>query len=133
MLTTCPVYGLVFCPNREQQRFRSLLGTAWFECCWQVIYLVGLLNAYKQGDVGVIYPIARALPVLMVGVGAWFIGQSLEVSAWIGFAILTLGCLLVPIKTFRQLTVSAYANLGVLWAFVAAIGTTIYQLSTKRG
>jgi phosphonate utilization associated putative membrane protein len=99
----------------------------------QVIYLVGLLKAYKHGDIGVIYPIARALPVLMVGVGSWFIGQSLGVSAWIGFVILTLGCLMVPIKTFRQMTASAYANLGVLWAFVAAIGTTIYSIVDKEG
>ncbi|WP_338166746.1 EamA family transporter [Vibrio sp. 10N] len=99
----------------------------------QVIYLVGLLRAYQHGDIGVIYPIARALPVLMVGVGAWFFGQSLHISAWAGFAILTLGCLLVPVRAFRQLTVSAYANLGVLWAFVAAVGTTIYSIIDKEG
>ncbi len=33
----------------------------------QIVYLVGLIMAYKHADVGVIYPIARALPVMMVG------------------------------------------------------------------
>lgn len=99
----------------------------------QVIYLVGLLRAYKNGDIGVIYPIARALPVLMVGLGAWALGQSLDLTTWFGFAILTLGCLLVPLKTLKGLSASAYANRGVFWAFIAAIGTTIYSIVDKEG
>ncbi|MGF1750057.1 multidrug transporter [Vibrio cionasavignyae] len=98
----------------------------------QVIYLVGLLKAYNLGDIGVMYPIARALPVLMVGLGTVVIGQTLTVNAWFGFAVLTLGCLIIPMRHFTDLRLSSYANVGVFWALIAAIGTTIYSIVDKQ-
>jgi phosphonate utilization associated putative membrane protein len=98
----------------------------------QVIYLVGLGVAYKQADIGVIYPMARALPVLMVGLGTWMLGYSLTNNQWIGFALITFGCLIVPLKSFKELRPRAYLNLGVLWALIAAIGTTGYSIIDKE-
>ena len=69
----------------------------------QVIYLVGLGVAYKQADIGVIYPMARALPVLMVGFGTLLLGYSLTYNQWVGFTLITLGCLVVPLKSFKDL------------------------------
>lgn len=98
----------------------------------QVIYLVGLGAAYKQADIGVIYPMARALPVLMVGFGTLLLGYSLTYNQWLGFALITLGCLVVPLKSFKDLKLRAYLNLGVLWALIAAIGTTGYSIIDKE-
>ncbi|MEZ8062092.1 MULTISPECIES: multidrug transporter [Vibrio] len=98
----------------------------------QIIYLIGLGIAYKQADIGVIYPMARALPVLMVGLGTVLIGYELSLNQWIGFALITLGCLFVPLKQFSELRLKAYLNLGVLWALIAAIGTTGYSLIDKE-
>ncbi|USD67697.1 EamA family transporter [Vibrio sp. SCSIO 43136] len=99
---------------------------------FQAIYVLGLAKAYKQSDIGVIYPIARALPVLMVGVGTllWF-EQTLEPKQWFGFVLLTIGCLLVPLERFRQFQWTHYANWGVFWALIAAIGTTGYSILDK--
>ncbi|MGF1745570.1 multidrug transporter [Vibrio minamisatsumaniensis] len=98
----------------------------------QIIYLIGLGMAYKQADIGVIYPMARALPVLMVGLGTVLIGYDLSFNQWFGFALITLGCLFVPLKQFSELRLKAYLNLGVLWALVAAIGTTGYSIIDKE-
>lgn len=98
----------------------------------QAIYLIGLIKAYDAGDIGVIYPIARALPVLMVGIGTVFIGQSLSPNAWIGFVVLTLGCLLIPMRHIKDLRLGSYLNLGVFWSCIAAIGTTIYSIIDKQ-
>lgn len=98
----------------------------------QIIYLIGLGIAYKQADIGVIYPMARALPVLMVGLGTVLIGYELSLNQWIGFALITLGCLFVPLKQFSELRLKAYLNLGVLWALIAAIGTTGYSIIDKE-
>ncbi|CAH6972842.1 Permease of the drug/metabolite transporter (DMT) superfamily [Vibrio chagasii] len=98
----------------------------------QIIYLIGLGIAYKQADIGVIYPMARALPVLMVGLGTVLIGYDLSVNQWVGFALITLGCLFVPLKQFSELRLKAYLNLGVLWALIAAIGTTGYSIIDKE-
>lgn len=98
----------------------------------QAVYVLGLANAYKQADIGVIYPIARAIPVLMVGLGTWLLGEALLPHQWTGFGLLTLGCLLVPLTHFNQLKWASYKTLGVLWAVVAAVGTTGYSLIDKQ-
>ncbi|MGF1824780.1 multidrug transporter [Vibrio splendidus] len=98
----------------------------------QIVYLIGLGTAYKQADIGVIYPMARALPVLMVGLGTVLIGYELSSNQWIGFTLITLGCLFVPLKQFSELRLKAYLNLGVLWALIAAIGTTGYSIIDKE-
>ncbi|MGD8232017.1 EamA family transporter [Vibrio sp. TRT 1302] len=98
----------------------------------QVIYLISLGIAYKHGDIGVIYPIARALPVLMVGVGTALLGYHLSLTVWVGFFLITAGCLLVPIVSLKQFHIAQYANTGVLWALVAAIGTMGYSILDKE-
>ncbi|OZS44701.1 EamA family transporter [Photobacterium sanguinicancri] len=97
----------------------------------QMVYMAALALAYQQADVGVVYPIARALPVLMVAVITALFGQSLPVSVWVGMVVVTLGCLLVPLVTFKQWHWRAYTQLGCLWALVAAIGTAGYSVIDK--
>ncbi|WP_199466044.1 EamA family transporter [Vibrio sp. bablab_jr001] len=98
----------------------------------QMVYLVGLIVAYKHADVGVIYPIARALPVMMVGALSMLLGHTLTQFQWLGFVLITLGCMLVPLTGFRQFTTRSYLNVGVLWALVAALGTTGYSVIDKE-
>lgn len=98
----------------------------------QVIYLISLGFAYKHGDIGVIYPIARALPVLMVGIGTALLGYHLSPIVWFGFILITVGCLLVPLLSLKQFHMSDYLNAGVLWALVAALGTTAYSILDKE-
>lgn len=98
----------------------------------QVIYLLGLGFAYKHADIGLVYPIARSLPVLMVGLGSVLLGYSLSLAGWLGFGLITLGCLFVPIESFRQFKLKHYKNLGVLFALIAAIGTAGYSLVDKE-
>ncbi|NOH95693.1 multidrug transporter [Vibrio sp. 99-70-13A1] len=103
-----------------------------FSGIFQIVYLIGLGMAYKQADIGVIYPMARALPVLMVGLGTVSIGYELSMNQWLGFVLITVGCLFVPLKRFIDLRLKAYLNLGVLWALIAAIGTTGYSIIDKE-
>ncbi len=110
----------------------DFLGLLLFSCIGQAIYLVSVIKAYEHGDVGMMYPIVRALPVLMVGLGTLMIGQAISANAWVGFVILTMGCLLVPLTTLLELKLSAYANIGVLWAVIAAMGTTLYSILDKE-
>ncbi|KJY82799.1 multidrug transporter [Vibrio galatheae] len=98
----------------------------------QCVYLIGLGHAYQHGDIGVIYPIARALPVLMVGVGTAALGYQLSPQVWCGFILITFGCLLVPLSTLHQQQLAQYQNMGVFWAIVAAIGTTGYSILDKE-
>lgn len=98
----------------------------------QMIYLLGLGFAYKQADIGVIYPIARALPVLMVGGGTALLGYSITGQTWFSFFLITIGCLFIPLESFKQFNVKNYANLGIIWAFFAALGTAGYSIVDKE-
>ncbi|WP_295891547.1 multidrug transporter [uncultured Vibrio sp.] len=98
----------------------------------QIVYMVGLIVAYKHADIGVVYPIARALPVMMVGALSVSLGLELTSQQWLGFFLITLGCMLVPLHHFRQISLASYLNVGVFWALVAAIGTTGYSVVDKE-
>ncbi|MCL9780253.1 EamA family transporter [Vibrio sp. S4M6] len=99
---------------------------------FQIVYLVGLIVAYKHAEIGVIYPIVRALPVLMVGIVTSLLGSLLNATQWSGFVLITLGCVLVPLTSMRDLKWRSYCNLGVFWSFIAAIGTTGYSIVDKH-
>ncbi len=56
------------------------------------VYYCTLTYAYKHGDLGQVYPIARGSSPAMVAVVAWvFIGESLSLLEAAGIAILSLG------------------------------------------
>jgi len=98
---------------------------------FQIIYLLGLGVAYKKADVGVVYPMARALPVLMVGGLSVLLGKTIIPEQWLGFTLLTLGCLCVPLTKLCAQSVRNYYNSGIIWAMVAAIGTAGYSIVDK--
>ncbi|GAL11814.1 metabolite transporter (DMT) superfamily [Vibrio astriarenae] len=68
----------------------------------------------------------------MVGLGTALLGYELKAQQWLGFVVITVGCLFVPLARFSELRLKAYLNLGVLWALVAAIGTTGYSIVDKE-
>jgi phosphonate utilization associated putative membrane protein len=98
---------------------------------FQITYLLALGFAYKKADVGMVYPMARALPVLLVGSLSCSMGQVLSPLQWLGFVLITFGCLFVPLQRFKQLGFNSYLNIGILWAAVAAVGTTGYSIIDK--
>lgn len=55
-------------------------------------YNVGLVWAYKQGDLSTAYPIARGGSPLLVAVGAWlFAGEALSPLALLGISLVSCG------------------------------------------
>ncbi|WP_022941582.1 EamA family transporter [Psychromonas hadalis] len=98
---------------------------------FQIIYLVALGFAYQNADVGVVYPMARAIPVMMVGGLVLLLGQVVMPMQWLGFLLITSGCLLVPLTSLRQFKLSPGSHIGIAWAIIAAIGTTGYSIVDK--
>ncbi|WP_444921058.1 EamA family transporter [Microbulbifer sp. CnH-101-G] len=98
---------------------------------FQMIYMGGLALAYQRADIGLVYPIARALPVLLVALATALLGQVLPWLAWLGMLLVTIGCLLVPLVYFRQWHWSVYWRADCAWALVAALGTVGYSLADK--
>ncbi len=98
--------------------------------CFEVLYFLGLFQAYRRSDISLAYPLARALPVLMVaGVTLIFgLGRPPGVVAVAGMVVVSLGCLLLPLKQVTDLR--GWGSIDPAWLFIllAAAGTTGYTV-----
>jgi len=94
----------------------------------QLVYYAGLADGYRRGDMSLVYPLARALPVLMVAGVNLALGRGDEIGnvALAGMVLVAAGCLLLPLADFRR--VGGYVTPVTLFALVAALGTTGYTI-----
>ncbi|MFT5194578.1 MAG: drug/metabolite transporter (DMT)-like permease [Cellvibrionaceae bacterium] len=96
----------------------------------QAIYLFGLAGAYKRGDISLAYPLARALPVLMVAGISLTAGNGGDIGRMglFGMVLITIGCVMLPFPHFKRMRLQEYFSVVYLFALIAAIGTTGYTL-----
>ena len=84
---------------------------AWVAWPWLVasiaihlIYFAALIESYRTGDLGQVYPIARGSAPLMTGaVTAIFVGEQLSAIGWLGLLALVAGVLLLSARGGREL------------------------------
>jgi len=98
-------------------------------CC--ALYSFGLTKGYTEADFTVVYPVARALPVLLVGLGDFAFGRYPTSMGWLGMTLVVLGCFLMPLKSFRDFHPSVYFHRSSVWMLLAALGTVGYTLIDK--
>lgn len=98
---------------------------------FQAIYYLGLTQGYRSGDFTIVYPIARALPVLLVAVGDVALGRAPSLVAWLGMILVTLGCLMIPLESWRGFRKDRYWNRAMLWAFITALSIVGYTITDK--
>jgi drug/metabolite transporter (DMT)-like permease len=62
-------------------------------------YYSGLIEAYRSGDMGQIYPIARGTaPLLTATISTTVLGEGLGLVGWVGILLLAFGVLLISIR-----------------------------------
>lgn len=100
---------------------------------FEVLYAVGLANAYKKQDISIAYPLARAMPVLLVAMTTLLfgIGKNPPLTAWAGFAVVAAGCVILPQENLRALKLQSFIRSISGAIFLAAIGTTGYTVIDK--
>jgi drug/metabolite transporter (DMT)-like permease len=96
----------------------------------QAVYFFGLTAAYRRGDISLIYPLSRALPILMIvaisfGAGK---GDAITSVGLAGMGLIVTGCVIVPLPAFRQFQLRHYLKYMYLLVLVTAAGTTGYTL-----
>ena len=64
---------------------------------FQAAYYLGLTMGYRAGDLSLVYPLVRALPVLLVGVFDVLRGRAPGAVGWLGLVLVLGGCLLVAV------------------------------------
>ena len=98
-------------------------------CC--AIYFFCLGKAYESSDFTIVYPVARALPVLLLGFGDILRGRSVTVIGWVGMTMVACGCFLVPLQSFGQIDLRRYFHRSSLWMVLTALGTVGYSFLDK--
>ena len=101
-----------------------------FSAGFESLYYVALAGSYRNGDMSLVYPLARALPVLMVtGISLRLgLGKPISLAGLAGILAVVVGCLILPMRSLREFKLSNYLNPWCLLAIVAAAGTTGYTL-----
>lgn len=96
----------------------------------QAVYFFGLAGAYKRGDISLAYPLARALPILLVAVASLALGRGGDIGSLglAGMGLIVAGCIMLPLPHFRQIRLRDYLDVVYLMAVIAAVGTAGYTL-----
>jgi drug/metabolite transporter (DMT)-like permease len=69
-----------------------------------LVYFAALIESYRIGDMGQVYPIARgSAPLMTATVTTLFIGERLGLVGWLGIALLAAGVLLLSLRGGRDL------------------------------
>lgn len=99
----------------------------------QAVYMAGLAWAYARGEISVLYPLARALPVLLVPAFSLLLLGSLTISPqdWFGMGLILLASLLLPLRRLREIRPSVYLTPALGFILLAALGTVGYSLLDK--
>lgn len=130
------VIAVGFVPAVISEMFRDSLGIRAWLCVsgsgfCAGIYLYSLAMAYGSSDFTIVYPVARALPVVLVGVTDVLRGRALTLPGWLGLALVASGCFLTPLHSFTEFRLERYMHKSILWMFLAAMGTVGYSLLDK--
>jgi drug/metabolite transporter (DMT)-like permease len=95
-------------------------------------YYFALGQAYRHGDLGQVYPIARGTaPLLTALLAAWWVDEPLGVHGWAGIIVLSGGILLLAVKGGGALHTFDARSVG--FALLTALAITTYTLSDGLG
>ena len=89
-------------------------------------YYLGLSAAYRSGDMGQVYPIARGAAPLITAIGTLLlIGESIGTAGFLGVGALSFGVFLMSIRGGRLAT---FDRRAVGFALGSAVATASYSL-----
>lgn len=96
----------------------------------EYLYFCGLSRAYRTDDISLVYPLARALPVMMTALLTICFGYGRPPGpvALAGMVLLSAGCILMPLSRWNQFQLSCYRTPALKFIFAAAAGTTGYTI-----
>jgi len=95
-------------------------------------YYIGLAGAYRSGDMGQVYPLARGTAPLMTAAGgALLLGENFSLTGWAGVLALTGGVFLLSLRGGGDL---AHLNRrAVAYALFTAVTICCYSLTDGIG
>jgi drug/metabolite transporter (DMT)-like permease len=90
-------------------------------------YFAALIESYRTGDLGQVYPIARgSAPLMTAAASTFFVGESLSVLSWSGIVVLAAGVLLLSARGGRAF--ERVDRRAVGFAFATALTICTYSI-----
>ncbi len=103
----------------------------------ETIYFLALGKAYEEGDLSVVYPVARSSPMFVAIAASILIGETINFWGALGIALILVVVYVLHLKGWRgeelKRPLRALGAPASRYAFVAALGTTVYSISDKMG
>lgn len=97
-----------------------------------LFYFAALIESYRAGDLGQVYPLARgSAPLLTTAAGALFIGEHPSLLGWSGIVTLAAGVLLLSARSGRALVQLDRRAVG--YALLTALTICAYSLTDGIG
>jgi drug/metabolite transporter (DMT)-like permease len=92
-----------------------------------LLYFIGLSEAYRTGDLGQVYPLARGAAPLMTALGALLlVGEHVNAAGWAGIVLLVCGVVLLSVRGGRDIAKIDRRALG--FALFTAVTICAYSL-----
>jgi drug/metabolite transporter (DMT)-like permease len=92
-----------------------------------LIYFASLIESYRTGDLGQVYPIARGSAPLMTATATTvFVGEALTVVGWMGIVSLVIGVLLLSTRGGRAL--AGFDRRAIGFALFTALAICTYSV-----
>jgi drug/metabolite transporter (DMT)-like permease len=92
-----------------------------------LVYFASLIESYRTGDLGQVYPIARgSAPLMTAAVTTFFIGERLSALGWTGIVALVAGVLLLSARGGR--TLAEIDRRAIAFALVTALTICAYSV-----
>ena len=100
-------------------------------------YYLCLAQAYRRGDISLVYPLARSSPLFVVPLSGLIQNKWPTALAFSGILIVVAGCFLLTRKSLslrtEGLSLRAYAGPGSLWALLTALCSSGYTVTDAIG
>jgi drug/metabolite transporter (DMT)-like permease len=113
----------------------KIWGLATFSGLLQIPYLMSLIEAYRLGDLSLVYPISRSAPLFTLIWASVFIGESLSLQGVFGIGLVTTGVFVVSFGDFRLAGASRQPGRRdfrpCLLALFAALAGSVYSVVDK--
>jgi len=125
----CGVLYIIF-----PTQFAAIPGKTWqlilASSLMQALYLASLAGAYRAEDVSIMFPVTRALSIILVTLISLFLRGSGQLSslALLGMGLIVAGCVLLPNPTFKHISIRRYFSKAPGFLLLTAISTAGYYV-----
>ena len=126
--------GIVAIPLLALTGLPSLAAWPWViaSVLIHLVYFAALIESYRAGDMGQVYPIARgSAPLLTAGGSVLVIGEHVAAVAWLGIGLLAAGVILMSLRGGRDL--ARLDRRAVGFALFTAVTICAYSLVDGLG